>query len=356
VTVRGFWRVLTLALFVTVAGCAGSTTPTSSPAANLFDLEPPFAEPTSSSPTSTGISYGDPRTYQVDYQIAIHSSGLNVDRLLLYVPKPVEWDEQTAVSVQVNPANAREGVDPTTGSGMYSWETRGSPRAGQTVTFSIEFTLTAAEIRTVIYPADVKPYDTGDALYRRYTAPEQYVESTDSKIVGLEKSIAGDEANPLVLARKFYDYVIQVATYRAEDRTDWGALQLLNTGWGQCADYSALFIALSRAAAIPARAVVGHWAESGDKYHVWAEFYLEGYGWVPVDPTVGQGDTAHRDYYFGNMDNRRVILHKGFNIPLVPASPDNTVAPFLQTYYWWYWGTGSGNLTLDLVPWNVVSV
>ena len=127
---------------------------------------------------------------------------------------------------------------------------------------------------------------------------------------------------------------------------------------GECGDYSALFIALCRVKGIPARPIVGYWAITGiDQTHVWAEFYVEPFGWVPVDPTIGQFEADQRDYYFGNMDNQRVILNKGFNISLDPSAPGNYIAPFLQVPLWWYWGSGDSiDLSIERTRWRVESV
>lgn len=61
-------------------------------------------------------------------------------------------------------------------------------------------------------------------------------------------------------------------------------------GGGKCADISAVFVTLARAAGIPARDVYGlrmadpKTGEITGNYHCWAEFYLPGTGWVPADP------------------------------------------------------------------------
>jgi hypothetical protein len=90
-----------------------------------------------------------------------------------------------------------------------------------------------------------------------------------------------------------------------------------------------------RAVGVPARPGVGYWAESGRPTHVWAEFYLPGYGWVPADPERGDG-TGKPDFYFARLDSsNRLIFSKGFNIRL---SSEHTAGLF-QTFYWWYYGS-----------------
>lgn len=72
---------------------------------------------------------------------------------------------------------------------------------------------------------------------------------------------------------------------------------LLQTREGFCEHYASAFVVLMRAAGIPARVVTGY---QGGEYnsvgnylvvrqrdaHAWAEIYLEGDGWVRVDPTA----------------------------------------------------------------------
>jgi transglutaminase-like putative cysteine protease len=82
----------------------------------------------------------------------------------------------------------------------------------------------------------------------------------------------------------------------------WGDIKAMletrNMG-GKCGDLNALFVGLARAAGVPARDVYGvRVAKSNNGYvslganteviskaqHCRAEFYAEGYGWIPVDP------------------------------------------------------------------------
>jgi transglutaminase-like putative cysteine protease len=357
-TYRSFCILVLAALLAACGGSAATPTPTLTSTATV-EATPTMVPTATVTPYPAGISYLNPQKYQVEYRAVVHDSGFNVSRLLIYQPKPVEWDAQKEMTIaEVSPAPTHENIDAATGSGIYNWDISGKPKAGESLPIVIKFTFTAYETHTNISPSDVKPYNTSDPLYKQYTAPERFIESDDPQIKAKAAELAGAETNPLLLTRKFYDYIIDHSTYNLTGTGLKGAKALLTTGKGECGDYSSLFIAFSRASGIPARSVVGYWAVSGlDQTHVWAEFYLEGYGWVPADATIGQSQPSNRDFYFGNMDNQRVILNKGFNIALVPATSDNYIAPFLQVPMWWYWGSGNSNtISLDRVSWNVTKI
>lgn len=75
---------------------------------------------------------------------------------------------------------------------------------------------------------------------------------------------------------------------------------------GDCTEHAALFVALARAAGLPARNVGGFvYLSAGDGsramfgYHAWAEVWLG--EWVPVDPTVSELGTSAR-YVFYEYD------------------------------------------------------
>ncbi|MFZ5434466.1 MAG: transglutaminase-like domain-containing protein, partial [Calditrichota bacterium] len=70
------------------------------------------------------------------------------------------------------------------------------------------------------------------------------------------------------------------------------APQVLTRGNGSCSEYTFLFIAMCRAAGIPARyvgsvVVRGDDASTDEYFHRWSQVYLPGYGWIHVDPQGG---------------------------------------------------------------------
>jgi transglutaminase-like putative cysteine protease len=340
----GLAAVLAVAggLYVVTSSGSGAATNTSTPVGSAAAST--SAAPTQVIPTAAPIStigFDRPRQYRVTHVVTVTNGNLGLTKLQVYMARPIEWDGQKNITIEeVSPAPAGSGTDPVYGNGIYYWESlNGSPKPGHSMSFTVQFTFTAYETLTEVNPDKMQPYLQGSALYKLYTRSERYIESTDPKIMALADQLAGSETNPYLLARRFYDYVVATTRYKSAGKPGSGALSLLTNGEGDCGDYSSLFVALARAKGIPARHIVGSWAESGaDQVHVWAEFYLEGLGWIPVDPTVGQSSNQP-DLYFGRIGNDRVIMGKGLNFPLSPAAPGNAVADHLQTYYWWFWGT-----------------
>ncbi|HWR83817.1 MAG TPA: transglutaminase-like domain-containing protein, partial [Candidatus Deferrimicrobium sp.] len=88
---------------------------------------------------------------------------------------------------------------------------------------------------------------------------------------------------------------------------------VLERGNGSCSEYSFVFIAMCRAAGLPARyvgavSIRGDDASWDDVFHRWCEIYLPGYGWVPVDPSGGDSPwPADQADAFGYLNNRYLI-------------------------------------------------
>ena len=111
---------------------------------------------------------------------------------------------------------------------------------------------------------------------------------------------------------------------------------LLKSQEGKCTDISSVFVAMARSVGVPAREIFGiRMAKDGDitsAYHCRGEFYIPGYGWVPVDPSdvrkymLNNGcelDNPEviklRDYYFGNQTETYLDFYSGRDLVLVPA-------------------------------------
>jgi len=130
------------------------------------------------------------------------------------------------------------------------------------------------------------------------------------------KEVVGDETNPYFIARKLYDFLIGRINYQMVGGWDI-APTVIERGTGSCSEYTFAYVALCRAAGIPARYVGtmvlrGENASVDTAYHRWAEIYLPRIGWIPVDVNAGdrewQGD---RCFSFGGIASRFLITTRG---------------------------------------------
>lgn len=147
----------------------------------------------------------------------------------------------------------------------------------------------------------------------------------DDRIRDLARSVTAGAETPLAKARAIYRYVIERMRYDKET-PGWGrgdTLRACEVGAGNCTDFHSLFISLARAAGIPARFAIGLPVppkEEGDipGYHCWAQIYLAGVGWVPVDASEAWKDRGRMDYFFGSYDPNRIAVSLGRDIELAP--------------------------------------
>jgi transglutaminase-like putative cysteine protease len=137
---------------------------------------------------------------------------------------------------------------------------------------------------------------------RLYTASTDLV-PTDGIVKTTADKITVGAASDLDKARRIYEWIVD-NTFRNPKTRGCGVgdiKSMLVTGdlSGKCADLNALYVGLARAAGLPARDVYGiRVAPSRFDYkslgagseviskaqHCRAEVFLEGFGWVPVDP------------------------------------------------------------------------
>jgi hypothetical protein len=87
------------------------------------------------------------------------------------------------------------------------------------------------------------------------------------------------------------------------------ALDVLKTMKGDCNEHTALFVALARAAGLPAKTMVGvAYHQGAFYYHAWPAVFVG--GWVEMDPTWGQEtvDATHLALAEGELSSQMRIM------------------------------------------------
>ncbi|MEG0365883.1 MAG: transglutaminase-like domain-containing protein [Coprobacillus sp.] len=143
----------------------------------------------------------------------------------------------------------------------------------------------------------------------------------------LVSDIIKDETNPLLKAKKIYEYITSHIMYSFVRPyiTLPPIAEYMATGLkGDCGLQALLFITMCRIAKIPACWQAGLYAtpkEIGN--HDWARFYIAPYGWLYADCSFGgsgyrNGSTLRRDFYFGHLEPFRIPSTSDFQCAMNP--------------------------------------
>lgn len=171
----------------------------------------------------------------------------------------------------------------------------------------------------------------------------------DGEVRKLALQITRGKKTVLAKAKAIYDWTCS-NMYRDPNTRGCGTgdvCALLQKPGGKCTDISSVYIALCRAAGVPAREIFG--LRLGKKaeeditgyQHCWVEFYLPGYGWVPVDPAdvrkamlvenlkmEDPKTKEYKDYFWGGIDPYRIKLSIGRDVMLNPPQSGEALNTF----------------------------
>jgi transglutaminase-like putative cysteine protease len=242
---------------------------------------------------------------------------------------------------------------------------------GEEVTIRETFAITRREILVNIDPSQTRPLTEAEKSAMADTLkPSTYVLVND-EMKALAAQIVGDEDNPVNMARKLYDWTLNNIDYWVKDPEHLKASSVgsteycLRTKTGNCTDFHSLYTSLARSAGLPSRIVYGsllkptlNGMDVDASYHCWVQFYAPNLDWLTLDVAVAdiyvsgvevndknaklmelttatgyQGaDAKMVDYYFGNLDERRVVWSVGRDLIMAPAQDAGPVNALPKMY------------------------
>jgi Transglutaminase-like superfamily len=173
----------------------------------------------------------------------------------------------------------------------------------------------------------------------RFVQPDRLL-PIDGEIRQVADKATAGRRGEISKAHAIYDYVFHHMRYD-KSGTGWGhgnAIWACEAKHGNCTDFHSLFIGMMRAEGIPTRFVIGFPLPPGKPagtipgYHCWAEFYVAGKGWVPVDISEAWQNPSKYGFFFGSVDSNRVRFSAGRDIPLVPRQSGPPLNYFVYPY------------------------
>jgi transglutaminase-like putative cysteine protease len=177
------------------------------------------------------------------------------------------------------------------------WGKVGAPRRDEDRGWVYE-----AELWRHDVPGRTTPWPIPPAGFEKDLEPTALMPAQHPRLVEAAKEAVGDARDARTAAHRLARYVYEKLEKRSLDVAQGGALEILEACRGDCSEHGLLYVALCRAAGLPARRCTG-WVNIGSDWgaHAWAEVWVG--AWVAADPTTGEVAPAARYLFFGYSDD-----------------------------------------------------
>lgn len=255
--------------------------------------------------SSISLAYGNEQIYAFDLSYHLQNKNVFPIKTEIALPPSTNYQEVALESIIPKPLNVVMDQD---GNWLAQYQLSPAQRLDVTALGSIK--LLASPARETLSPSE----------YALYTKEQPFWEVTNLQIKELAKNLKTPKA--------IYEYVVSNLNYNFNrvgiDNPRLGAVGVLGQkNAAVCLEFTDLFIALSRAAGIPAREVNGHAHTENTKQrplslvadilHAWPEYYdKDKQMWVMIDPTWGN-TTGGTDYFSVFDYDHIVFIKKGVN-------------------------------------------
>lgn len=283
------------------------------------------------------------RTFIFTYEVHVPPSPEASGPVRLWIPLPQSDEHQTISNLSLTGAVAfTKGTDPEYKNSFALLAPTPAQAAGG-YDATLQFEVTRLEYAKDVSATALKPVAArsreADPVLQRYLQADKLV-PLNATIADLAKEKTEGATDPLDKARRIYTYVASTMRYDKSGE-GWGrgdAMWACDSKRGNCTDFHSVLIGMMRSSGIPARFEIGFPLPEGKSegdipgYHCWAEFYITGIGWIPVDASEASKNPAKRDYFFGTIDPDRVMFTYGRDIRLSADHKGDALNYFIYPY------------------------
>ncbi|MFC1555729.1 transglutaminase domain-containing protein [candidate division KSB1 bacterium] len=265
------------------------------------------------------IKMWDYNIYTITYRLAVRNTGSSNMSLETWLSMPSRHAGQSSIgpsSIVFTEVPHDHVID--------QWEQRfayynTTVLPGDSSVYSISFIAELYNVRKYLFPDSVGTLEEIPADIMEMYGPNapvdvsngDYLRITDPIIQDAAMEVTAQESNLYWKVRNIHDFIIEHLRYELDGMWD-NAATVLSQGHGSCSEYTYLFVAMCRAAGIPARYEAGGHVRDTLPYvdtvfHRWHQVYFPNYGWVNIDATWDDRDyPANQARYFGAVSNSLV--------------------------------------------------
>lgn len=259
--------------------------------------------------------FKDKKSYAISYGVDVRVQKAAVpNTLYLWIPIPTVGAQQR-ISQQLA-RSIEPFVENYLGSSLFQIK---DLQTGTNNTITVSYVVDVYAVETSVR-AKAVVRNTNAPIHSLYTQSSSLIPSDNQEIQKKANAVVGKEQNPYIQAQRIYEWLTAQGGIRQEP-VQTSLVEAMNKQVLDAYTASLLFCAMARSLNIPAIPDAGVLVNKSreTRKHYWAEFWIDGLGWIPVDPAMGasavpesfmfRSDAA--TYYFGNVDSQRISFSRG---------------------------------------------
>jgi len=279
--------------------------------------------------------FHDKRSYTFNYSVNVKiGEAQTPNTLYLWVPRPASSAAQR--NMELLAGSIEPFVDNYRGISLYKLD---DLTANSDIQIGLSWKVEVYRVETSVWSQSIKQ-DSNSLINAAYTQSSVQFPSDDPRMVNQAAAITGKERNPYIKAQRIYEWMTG-GNFVWESQSKGDIFTALETKRIDSCLAALLYCTLLRSAGVPCQPVAGVLVSRNRQTmnHYWAEFWIDGFGWVPVDPAMGAGAIPDQfgirsdkpNYYFGNIDSQRIAFSRGFS-NLSPMDPRGRTAAHGRFY------------------------
>lgn len=259
--------------------------------------------------------FKDRRSYAISYGVDIKTQKAAIpNTLYLWLPIPVTSAQQRISQ------NLGRSVEPFVenylGTSLFQLK---DLQTGNETAIKTSYLVDVYAVETNVKAQSIQRNSTAP-IQTVYTQSSSLIPSDNPEIQKKANAIVGKEKNPYIQAQRLYEWLTAQGGIRQGPVTG-NLVEAMNKQELDAYSAALLFCAMARSLNIPAIPNAGILINKAreTRKHYWAEFWIDGFGWIPVDPAMGASAVPESfifrpdapTYYFGNIDSQRICFSRG---------------------------------------------
>ena len=274
------------------------------------------------------------RSYTISYSVNIKvSEAVSPNTLFLWVPHPAESSSQRNKELQLS--SMEPFVENYRGVGLYKIDNMPAKSDAQIM---LSWKVDVYSVETAVQSQSIR-VESNSPITEAYTQNISPLPADDPRIKERAAAIVGRERNPYLKAQRIYEWMTG-GEFVWENQSAGDIFNALETKKIDPYLAALLYCTLLRSSGVPCQPVAGVLVSRSRQTmnHYWAEFWIDGFGWIPVDPAMGADAIPapfaieeRPNFYFGNIDSQRIAFSRGFTI-LSPMDPNGRTVAHNRSY------------------------